>query len=179
VSGEPAAEKAYDHDRTRSHPAPILDLTLWRLRSQSALHPRGSAARDALGARGRARHDAKALGSRPEENADPPANGRTSIRNAESLDGGHPLPHTHARTGQYRDEPARAGLQSQANDEDHGNRTADRSDANLTGYPVSLARTFLHQSLCNPRAKEPRAASPRSVPATYHTVSANTCQSLC
>ena len=42
------------------------------------------------------------------------------------MDGCHPLPHADARTSEYRDEPPRAGLQSQANDEDHGNRTADR-----------------------------------------------------
>src|ERR1700687_424699 len=154
MSGKPAPKDAYDHGRKRSDLTSILDLKMWFLWSQIPLHARDRAARDALGARGCAGHHAKTPGSRSAENADSQANGRASVRNFKSMDGCHPLPHADARTSEYRDEPSRAGLQSQENDEDHGNRTADCSDANLNGRPVSLARTFLRYSPGNPRAKQ-------------------------
>ena len=60
-----------------------------------------------------------------------PANRRTSLRHAQSLDGRDPLPDQAAASGQYRDESACAGLQPQTRDADHGHRTADAGDAGL------------------------------------------------
>src|SRR5262249_62409803 len=57
--------------------------------------------------------------------------GRTSVWDPEGLDGRHPLPNPDARQGPNRDEPSRAGLQSQANDHDLRSGTADGSDQNL------------------------------------------------
>src|SRR5450631_1823316 len=111
-----------------------------RLCAQSTLHARNGAARNALGARGRAGHDAKTFGSRPDKNADTQANGRASFRNVKGVDGSDPLPHSHARTSEYRDESSRSGIQPQAHDEDHGNRTLDRSDENLAATRLFLLR---------------------------------------
>src|ERR1017187_7824970 len=80
------------------------------------------------------------------------------------------------RARQYRDEPSRTGLQSQANDENHGNRTADRSDANLNDRPVTFAPRSYAGVCAIPAPKNLNAASPRSEPATYHTVSADFCR---
>jgi len=138
----PRLDETHDDDRTGPHVLPLLELELRLLPPQSALHARDRATCDTLGARGCARHDAKTLRSRSKENADPPPNRRTSVRNTQGLDGGDPLPHTHARTGQYRDESSRLGLQSKTNDEDHGNQIADRSDASLkTTRPLFPARS--------------------------------------
>src|SRR5262249_23380191 len=57
--------------------------------------------------------------------------GRTSVWDPEGVDGRHPLPNPDARQGPNRDEPSRAGLQSQANDHDLRSGTADGSDQNL------------------------------------------------
>ena len=61
-------------------------------------------AHHALGARGRARGDAGAPGPQPEASTNTPANRRTSLRHAQSLDGRDALPDQDAAAGQYRDE---------------------------------------------------------------------------
>src|ERR1039458_1778274 len=100
---------------------------------------------------------------------------RPNTRSEHSRPGwGHPLPHAHPRARQYRDEPSRDGFLYRANDENHGNRTADRSDANLNDRPVTFAPRSYAGVCAIPAPKNLNAASPRSEPATYHTVSART-----
>ena len=59
------------------------------------------------------------------------ANRRASVRDDQGLDGRHPLLVSTTTEGERGDEPARSGVQPEASDEDHGNRTLDRGAARL------------------------------------------------
>jgi len=54
-----------------------------------------------------------------------------SVRYAESLDGIDSLPDQSARPGEYRDEPARVGVQHEANDEHPWVENSHRGDRGI------------------------------------------------
>ena len=87
-----------------------------RLRAEIEVHACKGAARQALGARSRARRDAGAVRPCAQDHAHPTPDRRTSIRNHQSVDGRDPLQAAHPRKGQRGDEPSRSRLQSEADD---------------------------------------------------------------
>jgi len=62
----------------------------------------------------------------------------TPVRHPQVLDGLHTLPDPHARARQHRDELARAGVQLEARDADHGRCAADGGDCRVGGAALRL-----------------------------------------
>jgi hypothetical protein len=85
----------------------------------------------ALGARDRSRCDAGSARSGSDADAGPTADGGAPVRHHQGVDGRHPLPQSTTTESQRRDGPSRPGLQPEASDENHGNRTADRGAPRL------------------------------------------------
>ena len=109
-----------------------------RCPTQSAMHDGRLSAHRALGARGRARGDAGSPGPAARRDEATPANRRTSLRHAQSLDGGDALSDQETASRQYRDESPCAGLQPQTRHADHGDRTADAGNEDIS--PAIRAR---------------------------------------
>ena len=85
-----------------------------------------------LGARGRSRGDAGPSGPAARRHEATPANRRTSLRHAQSLDGRDAFPDQAPAAGQYRDESPCTGLQSQTRDADYGHQTADARNEGIS-----------------------------------------------
>ena len=101
-----AGRKLHNYRTTKMH----------RLCAEIEVHACKGAARQALGARSRARRDAGAVRPGAQDHAHPTPDRRTSIRNHQSVDGRDPLQAAHPRKGQRGDEPSRSRLQSEADD---------------------------------------------------------------
>src|SRR5258708_35462585 len=91
-----------------------------------------------LGARTRTRDDAKAPGTHTACLATTSADRRTSLRNAQSVDGIDALLDQNAASCEYGDEPARVGLQLQTISADSRGAAGNPSGENITSFAFRL-----------------------------------------
>jgi hypothetical protein len=94
-----------------------------------------------VGARGRARQDARTARRQSRGDAGATANRRASVRDDQGLDGRHALLVSTITSGERGAEPARSGVQPEASNEDHGNRTPDRGAARLIPVRIVIRTT--------------------------------------
>src|ERR1700686_144436 len=132
MSGWSACDLAHDDCRARPDTAPVLDLSVSPLPDQSPMYDERLPAHHAMGTRGGPRDDAGAPAPDAAGLAYPTADRRACVRHAQSLDGGDALSDKDVAARQYRDEPARSGLQPETSDADRRHRAVDAGDEGLS-----------------------------------------------
>ena len=108
-----------------------------------------------LAARACSRGRREAARRAPGGDASAARDGRASLRHHQVLDGRDAFPDEDAETGEDRDGPARAGLQSQARHEHHGHRPADRGDEDRIGLSAPQIAPISGQIAAHTGASRP------------------------